>query len=108
MAPDLLIPQAGRGDHAPQEDRMDLIITLIIGGVIGWIASIVMKSNAQMGMIANVIIGIVGSFLGMWAAGAMGSAPDGPAKYVVSLLGAMVLIAIVRALGLFGGRHRTV
>jgi uncharacterized membrane protein YeaQ/YmgE (transglycosylase-associated protein family) len=87
---------------------MDLIITLIIGGVIGWIASIVMKSNAQMGMIANVIIGIVGSFLGMWAAGAMGSTPDGPAKYVVSLIGAMVLIAIVRALGLFGGRHRTV
>ena len=87
---------------------MDLIITLIIGGVIGWLASLVMKSDAQMGLIANVIIGIVGSFLGMWAAGAMGSVPDGPAKYVVSLLGAMVLIGIVRALGLFGGRRRTV
>ncbi len=87
---------------------MDLIITLIIGGVIGWLASLVMKSDAQMGMIANVIIGIVGSFLGLWIAGAMGSVPDGPAKYVVSLLGAMLLIGIVRALGLFGGRRRTV
>jgi uncharacterized membrane protein YeaQ/YmgE (transglycosylase-associated protein family) len=83
---------------------MDLIITLIIGGVIGWLASIVMKSNAQMGLIANILIGIVGSFLGMWLAGALGSAPDGPAKFFVSLLGAMLLIAIVRALGLFGGR----
>ena len=47
---------------------MDLIITLIIGGVIGWVASLVMKSDAQMGLIANVLIGIVGSFLGMWLA----------------------------------------
>jgi uncharacterized membrane protein YeaQ/YmgE (transglycosylase-associated protein family) len=85
---------------------MDLIITLIIGGVIGWVASLVMKSDAQMGLIANVLIGIVGSFLGMWLAGVLGFAPDGPAKYLVSLLGAILLIAIVRALGLFGGRRR--
>ncbi len=84
---------------------MDLIITLIIGGVIGWVASLVMKSDAQMGLIANVLIGIVGSFLGLWLAGVLGMAPDGPAKYLVSLVGAMILIAIVRALGLFGGRR---
>lgn len=84
---------------------MDLIITLIIGGVIGWVASLVMKSNAQMGLIANILIGIVGSFLGHWLAGAMGFAPDGPAGFLVSVLGAMLLIAIVRALGLFGGRR---
>ena len=86
---------------------MDLIITLIIGGVIGWVASILMKSDAQMGIIANVLVGIVGSFLGHWIAGAMGMAPDGPARYVVAVLGAMLLIGIVRALGLFG-RRRTV
>ena len=84
---------------------MGLIITLIIGGVIGWLASIVMKSNAQMGLIANVLIGIVGSFLGHWLAGALGFAPDGPGGFLVSLLGAMLLIVIVRALGLFGGRR---
>jgi uncharacterized membrane protein YeaQ/YmgE (transglycosylase-associated protein family) len=87
---------------------MDLLITLIIGGVIGWVASLVMKTGAQMGLIANVLIGIVGSFLGMWLAGALGFAPDGPARYLVSLLGAMVLIAIVRALGLFGGRRTVI
>jgi len=43
---------------------MGWIITLIIGGIVGWLASIVMKTNAQMGLIANVLVGIVGSFLG--------------------------------------------
>ena len=87
---------------------MDLIVTLIIGGLIGWVASIVMKSDAQMGIVANILIGIVGSFLGLWLAGAMGAAPDGPARYLVSVLGAMLLIGIVRALGLMGGRRRVV
>jgi uncharacterized membrane protein YeaQ/YmgE (transglycosylase-associated protein family) len=50
----------------------------------------------------------VGSFLGLWLAGAMGFAPDGPARYLVSVLGAMLLIGIVRALGLLGGRRRVV
>jgi uncharacterized membrane protein YeaQ/YmgE (transglycosylase-associated protein family) len=87
---------------------MDLLITLLIGGIIGWVASLVMKSDAQMGILANIVVGIVGSFLGHWVAGALGFAPDGPARYLVSLLGAMALIAIVRALGLMGGRRRSV
>lgn len=84
---------------------MDLIITLIIGGVIGWVASILMKTNAQMGIVTNILVGIVGSFLGHWIARTMGVLPDGPAGYVVAVLGAMLLIGIVRALGLFGGRR---
>jgi len=87
---------------------MDLLITLIIGGVIGWVASLVMKSDAQMGLIANVLIGIVGSFLGHWLGGALGLGVAGPAGYLVSLVGAMLLIGIVRALGLFGGRRGVV
>ena len=47
---------------------MSWIITLIIGGVVGWLASIVMKTNAQMGWIANVLVGVVGSLLGFWIA----------------------------------------
>ena len=43
---------------------MQLIVTLIVGGIIGWLASVLMKTNAQMGVIANVV-GIVGSALGM-------------------------------------------
>jgi uncharacterized membrane protein YeaQ/YmgE (transglycosylase-associated protein family) len=81
---------------------MDLIITLIIGGVVGWLASIVMKANAQMGLIANVLVGIVGSFLGFWAAGALGLAPTGGiVRFVVSVVGAVMLIFILRALGIF-------
>ncbi len=81
---------------------MDLIITLIIGGVVGWLASIVMKTNAQMGWIANVLVGIVGSFVGFWAAGALGiAATGGIVRFVVAVVGAVVLIFILRALGIF-------
>ena len=52
---------------------MNLIISIIIGGVIGWLASIVMKTNAQMGIIANVLVGIVGGALGHWLAGQLGT-----------------------------------
>ena len=53
----------------------NLIVTLIIGGVVGWLASILMKTNAQMGIVANVIVGIIGSFLGVFVANALGVSP---------------------------------
>lgn len=81
---------------------MGWLITLIIGGIVGWVASIAMKTNAQMGLIANVLVGIVGSFLGFWVAGAMGIAPTGGIlRFVVALIGAVALIFILRALGIF-------
>ena len=51
---------------------MGVIVSLIIGGVIGWLASLVMKTGAQMGVIANIIVGIIGAALGFWLAGALG------------------------------------
>jgi len=80
---------------------MDLIIWLIIGGVIGWLASLVMKADAQMGVIANVVVGIVGAGLGGWLAGLLGIATTGVVTYVVAVAGAAILIAILRVLGLF-------
>jgi uncharacterized membrane protein YeaQ/YmgE (transglycosylase-associated protein family) len=80
---------------------MDTIIWLVIGGVIGWLASILMKTNAQMGIIANVLVGIIGAALGGWLAGALGIATAGAMTYVVAVVGAVVLIAILRALGVF-------
>ena len=80
---------------------MDFIIWLIIGGVIGWLASILMKTNAQMGLIANVVVGIIGAALGGWLAGVLGIVAGGAMSYVIALLGAVVLIVILRALGLF-------
>ncbi|MGE5832948.1 MAG: GlsB/YeaQ/YmgE family stress response membrane protein [Acidobacteriota bacterium] len=81
---------------------MELIVSLIIGGIVGWLASIVMKTNAQMGMIANVIVGIVGSTLGFWLAGALGLATGGGvARWLVAIAGAAILIAILKVLNVF-------
>jgi uncharacterized membrane protein YeaQ/YmgE (transglycosylase-associated protein family) len=81
---------------------MDLIVSIIIGGVIGWLASIVMKTNAQMGLIANVLVGIVGSALGVWLAGVIGLAPEGGiVRFLVGIAGAALLIFLLSALGIF-------
>ena len=45
---------------------MNLIIWLVVGGVIGWLASLVMKTDAQQGVILNVVVGIIGAMLGGW------------------------------------------
>jgi len=83
---------------------MGWIISLVIGGIVGWLASIVMKTNAQMGMIANVLVGIVGSSVGFWLAAQLGIAPNGGVMgFVVAIAGAALLIVILRALGLFKG-----
>lgn len=81
---------------------MGLIISLIIGGIVGWLASIIMKTDAQMGLIANVLVGVVGSWLGFIVAGLFGlSATGGIGRFIVALGGAVLLILILRALGLF-------
>lgn len=84
---------------------MDLIISLVIGGVVGWLASLVMKTNAQMGWIANVLVGVVGSALGFWVAGMLGlAASGGIARFLVALVGAVLLIVILQALGILKKR----
>ncbi len=81
---------------------MDWIVSLIIGGIVGWLASIIMKTNAQMGLIANVLVGIVGGLLGAWIAGVVGIAPEGGLmRFVIALAGAVLLIFILTKLGLF-------
>ena len=81
---------------------MSWIISLIIGGIVGWLASIIMKTNAQMGWIANVLVGVVGSLLGFWIAGVLGIAPTGGIlRFVIALLGAALLIFILGKLGIF-------
>jgi uncharacterized membrane protein YeaQ/YmgE (transglycosylase-associated protein family) len=81
---------------------MDFIVSLIIGGVVGWLASMVMKTDAQMGWITNVIVGIVGSILGFWIAGMLGLGASGAiARWLVSIAGASILIAVLKALNIF-------
>lgn len=78
---------------------MSWIVSLIIGGIVGWLASIIMKTNAQMGLIANVAVGVAGSLLGSWIAGLAGIAPTGILRFVVALGGAVLLIFILGKLG---------
>ena len=76
---------------------MNLIIWLVIGGVIGWLASIVMKTNAQQGMVLNVVVGIIGAVLGGWlmGRGTINNADLSLPSLLVSFVGAVVLLAIV-------------
>ncbi|MBS1201094.1 MAG: hypothetical protein H6R27_1772 [Proteobacteria bacterium] len=81
---------------------MGWLTSLIIGGIVGWLASIVMKTNAQMGLIANILVGIVGSMLGFWIAGLLGLGGGGAiVGFVIALLGAVLLIFVLQKLGLF-------
>jgi len=93
--------------HAPGityffgEGSMNFIIWLIVGGLIGWVASMIMKTDGQQGIILNVVVGIVGAMLGGWFLAPMfgtGTINDGAfnvASLGVSLLGAIILLAIV-------------
>jgi uncharacterized membrane protein YeaQ/YmgE (transglycosylase-associated protein family) len=80
---------------------MDLIIQLIVGGVIGWLGSIVMKTNAQMGIIANIIVGIIGAGLGGWLSAQLGIGGPPIMSWIMAVVGAAVLIAVLKVLGIF-------
>src|SRR3990167_7930362 len=78
---------------------MGLIITLIVGGIIGWLASIVMRTDAQQGIILNVVVGIVGAFLGNFLGSffGMGASLDtfSPIGLLWAFIGAVVLLGII-------------
>ncbi|KQN15984.1 Transglycosylase [Sphingomonas aurantiaca] len=76
---------------------MGLILWLIIGGVIGWIASMIMRTDAQQGILLNIVVGIVGAFIGglILSGGSINNAPLTLTSFIVSLLGAIILLAIV-------------
>ncbi len=79
---------------------MGIIIWLIVGGIVGWLASIIMRRDGQQGILLNIVVGIVGAFIGGWLIGPLlgaGSINDGITvrSFVVSLIGAVILLAIV-------------
>jgi len=80
---------------------MNWIVTIIVGAIVGWLASMVMKTNAQMGAIANILVGIVGSSLGFWLAGALGLGGGPIIGWVIAIAGAAILIFLLKALGVF-------
>ena len=76
---------------------MGIIIWLIVGGVVGWLASIIMRTDAQQGILLNIVVGIVGAFLAglILGGGNINSDPLDLTNILWSLLGAVILLAIV-------------
>jgi uncharacterized membrane protein YeaQ/YmgE (transglycosylase-associated protein family) len=80
---------------------MNFIIWLVVGGLIGWVASMIMRTDAQQGVFLNVIVGIVGAMLGGWllapmfGSGTINSNDFSLSGLGLSLLGAIILLAIV-------------
>ncbi|MDJ0523077.1 MAG: GlsB/YeaQ/YmgE family stress response membrane protein [Planctomycetota bacterium] len=81
---------------------MNILIAIVVGGFIGWIASKLMKTGKQMGLIANVVVGIVGSSLGTHLAPTIGLVPeDGIGRFLVGVGGAVLLIWLLKVLKIF-------
>jgi uncharacterized membrane protein YeaQ/YmgE (transglycosylase-associated protein family) len=80
---------------------MNFIIWIVVGGIIGWLASMVMRTDAQQGLFLNIVVGIVGAFLGGWllapmfGTGTINQNDFSLASLFVSFLGAVVLLMIV-------------
>ena len=74
---------------------MSIIVWIIVGGIIGWLASIVMGRNRQQGLILNVIVGIVGAMISGWLLGGGINQSLSLASAVRSLVGAVILLGLV-------------
>jgi uncharacterized membrane protein YeaQ/YmgE (transglycosylase-associated protein family) len=76
---------------------MGIIMWLIVGGIVGWLASLVMRTDAQQGILLNIVVGIVGAFIGglVFARGNINDAGLSVTTFVVSLIGAIILLGIV-------------
>lgn len=80
---------------------MNIIIWLVVGGLIGWVASLIMRTDAQQGIFLNIVVGIIGSMLGGWFLSPLfGISTINQSNFslpglLISLLGAIVLLAIV-------------
>ncbi|MBP9128948.1 MAG: GlsB/YeaQ/YmgE family stress response membrane protein [Steroidobacteraceae bacterium] len=83
---------------------MNLIIWLVVGGVIGWVASLIMKTDAQQGMILNIVVGVVGALIGGWllspmvGAGTVNQGDFSLMGLLVSLAGAVILLFVFNLL----------
>lgn len=81
---------------------IDMLLWIVFGGLAGWIASIIMKTNGDMGALSNIIVGIVGAFVGGFVVRFFtGMEAEGfnVMSLLVAVLGAVILLAIMKALG---------
>jgi uncharacterized membrane protein YeaQ/YmgE (transglycosylase-associated protein family) len=81
---------------------MQWLVTIVVGGIVGWLGSMLTGTDARMGLFANIIVGIIGSALGFWLAGVLGFAAYGLiARWIVAVAGAAILIGLLKMLGFF-------
>ena len=80
---------------------LNFIIWIIVGGVLGWLASLVMRTDAQQGTLLNIIVGIVGALVAAWllsplfGIGTINQGNFSLPALLISLLGAIILLAVV-------------
>ena len=79
-------------------EGLEWLGTLIIGGLAGWIASIIMKTSQQQGLLLNIIVGIIGAFIGSFVFGLLGLGVEGAiiGNLIVATVGAVILLAILK------------
>ena len=83
---------------------MGIIIWLIVGGVIGWLASMIMKTDGQQGIFLNIIVGIIGAFLGGWLFNLLGLTAGGLiGALVTAVVGACALLWLISLIKKKGG-----
>lgn len=76
---------------------MGIILWLVVGGIVGWLASMIMRTDGQQGILLNIVVGIVGAFLAglVFSGGTINDGALNLTSILVSLVGAVVLLAIV-------------
>jgi uncharacterized membrane protein YeaQ/YmgE (transglycosylase-associated protein family) len=79
---------------------MDLLLWIVFGGIVGWVASLIMRTDSQQGIFLNIVVGIIGTFLGGWLMQVLninqGVTGFNLSSFFVSLTGAVVLIVLVK------------
>ena len=89
-------------------DLVSLLVWLVVGGLIGWIASMIMGTDAQQGVLLNIVVGIVGAFLGglllspLFGVGTLNQGNFSIPALLISLVGAVILLALGCVLVGFG------
>lgn len=81
---------------------MNIIVWLIVGALAGWVGSMIMKTDAQMGALANIVVGIIGAFIGGWVLGLFGvQVVEGQLSIpsiLSAILGAVILLGVLKML----------
>jgi uncharacterized membrane protein YeaQ/YmgE (transglycosylase-associated protein family) len=104
--PPSCLPNAKAADSAvflsvDWRDKMNFIIWIVVGGLLGWAASVIMKTDEQQGIVLNVAVGVVGALIGGWllaplfGTGTINQSDFSLGSLVVSLLGAVIVLAVV-------------